>query len=171
MGSHRVDDKCPCDCHMGGGARPPHCNRRIGLGHGVWPIGVLNGATRRERGSAAVESLFAIVVLFLMVTGVIQIALGLYARNVVAASAHEGARAAIERGRTIEEALAIARGTVKSAAGRLVDGLRVDVASQSVGERQLVVVSVVGRVRPIGPVPVTMHLSTRATATRETDVP
>jgi Flp pilus assembly protein TadG len=137
----------------------------------VWALGVLNGNRRRERGSAAVESLFAIVVLLLLVTGVIQIALGLYARNVVAASAHEGARAAIERGRTAEEASVIARDTVNSAAGGLVAGLRVDVSSQSVGERQLVVVTVAGRVRPLGPVPVTMHLSTSATATREVDVP
>jgi Flp pilus assembly protein TadG len=137
----------------------------------VWALGVLNGDRRRERASAAVESLFAILFLVLLVTGVIQIALGLYARNVIAASAHEGARAAIERGRTAEEASAIARGTVKSAAGGLVDELQVDVASQPVGERQLVVVSVVGRVRPLGPVPITMHLSTRATATREVDVP
>ena len=85
--------------------------------------------------------------------------------------AHEGARAAIERGRTAEEASVIARDTVNSAAGGLVDGLRVDVSSQSVGERQLVVVTVAGRVRPVGPVPVTMHLSTRATATREVHVP
>lgn len=171
MGSHRLDDERACDCHMGGRARPPYCNRRIGLGHCVWAVGVLNGEGRRERGSAVVEPLFAIVVLVVLVTGVIQIALGLYARNVVAASAHEGARAAIERGRTAEEASAIARDTVDSAAGGLVDELRVDVALQPIGERQQVVVSVDGRVRPLGPVPVTMHLSTRATATREVDVP
>jgi Flp pilus assembly protein TadG len=171
VGSHRADDQRARDCHLGGRARPPHCNRRIGPGHGVWALGVLTEDTRREGGSAAVESLFAIVVLILLVTGVIQVALGLYARNVVAASAHEGARAAIERGRTIEEASAIARGTVEAAAGGLVDGLRIDVASQSIGDRQRIVVSVTGRVRPMGPVPVTMSLSSTATATGQVDVP
>jgi Flp pilus assembly protein TadG len=137
----------------------------------VWAPGVLTKRRRCERGSAAVESLFAMVVLILLVTGVIQVALALYARNVVDASAHEGARAAIERGRSPQEASHIARDTVASAAGGLVDGLRVDVASQTRGEQTLVVVRVNGRIRPFGPVPVTMPVSSMATAAREVDVP
>jgi Flp pilus assembly protein TadG len=136
----------------------------------VWAVGVLTAA-RREAGSAAVESVFAIVVLLFLVTGVIQITLGLYARNVVAASAHEGARAALERGRTAQEASAIASATVRSAAGGLIGDLSVDVASGRAGDQQVIVVTVGGKVRPFGPIPITMNLSTRAAATREAEIP
>jgi hypothetical protein len=134
----------------------------------VWLSGVL---ATREEGSAAVESVFSIVVLIFIVLGVVEVAFGLYARNVVAASAHEGARAAIERGRTPAEARAIAAATVRRAAGGLVDDLGVVIALQPAGDRMTVSVVVTGRAEPFGPIPWPMSLRAQARAARETTVP
>jgi Flp pilus assembly protein TadG len=125
---------------------------------------------REERGSAAIESVFSIVVVIFMMLGVVEIAFSLYARNVVAASAHEGARAAIERGRSTAEAEAIATETVRRSAGGLVDELGVDVGSQLIEGRSVVNVVVTGRVKPFGPIPFPMHLRTEASAVEETEV-
>jgi hypothetical protein len=122
---------------------------------------------KEERGSAVVQSVFAVVALVFLVLGVVQVAFSLYARNVVASSAHEGARAAIEFGRDPSEALAIAGDTVESAAGGLVDDLDVGVVSREVGDQRLVTVVVTGRLAQFGPVPFPMELTSRATAARE----
>lgn len=44
------------------------------------------------------DAVAAIVLLMILVLGIIQVALTLYGRNVVDASAHEGLRAIVERG-------------------------------------------------------------------------
>lgn len=124
-----------------------------------------------ERGSAPVESSFAIVILMLLVLGVMEIALALYGRNVLISSAHEAARAAVERGRDSHEAEAIARRTIKSAAGGLVDDLEVWVVERRLGATSIIRVSVSAVVNSFGPVPLPMPVSTDATATREVDVP
>lgn len=121
----------------------------------------------RESGSAVVESIFAIVFLMFLVLGVIEVAFALYARNVVAASAHEGARAAIELGRDESDALAIARDTVRRAAGGLVDDLQVDADARRVGDLLLVTVKVGGTLRAFGPVPIPVPLSAVARTTRD----
>jgi Flp pilus assembly protein TadG len=124
-----------------------------------------------ETGSAAVESVFSIALLMLMVLGVVEIAFTLYARNVIAASAHEGARAAVERGRTAAEARAIAEDTVRRSAGGLVDDLAVEVTTRPAADRAVVNVVVSGTVRPFGPVPLPLRLRSQATMIGEFHVP
>jgi Flp pilus assembly protein TadG len=111
-----------------------------------------------------VEMTFAIVLLMLLTLGVIQVALTLYARNVVAASAHEGARMAIERGRTPEEAAVIARDVVARSTGRLVEKLSVDVSTVQRAGVRLITVRVRGMLRNLGPVPMPIPLSSVAHA-------
>jgi hypothetical protein len=168
MGVNRSNDKCSRSRHLGSGERPADQYRRERAGHGLRFPGLLDA--REERGSAAIESVFSIVVVIFMMLGVVEIAFSLYARNVVAASAHEGARAAIERGRSTAEAEAIATETVRRSAGGLVDELGVDVGSQLIEGRSVVNVVVTGRVKPFGPIPFPMHLRTEASAVEETEV-
>jgi hypothetical protein len=119
-----------------------------------------------ERGSALVESIFAIVFLMLLSLGVAQLALTLYGRNVVIASAHEGARAATELGRTEEEAVAIALRTTRSATGSLVDDLEIEVLTEPAGEDALVTVRLRGRLAAIGPVPISIAIEAQASSVR-----
>ncbi|MDQ3646460.1 MAG: pilus assembly protein [Actinomycetota bacterium] len=111
---------------------------------------------RAESGSAAVESIFAIVFLVSLVLGAIQVAFTLYGRNVIISSAHEGARAAIELGRSPEEAAVLARRTVERSAGSLVTGLHVDVASTQSAFERTVTVSVRAHIKAFGPIPVSI---------------
>lgn len=122
---------------------------------------------RSESGTATVEATFGIVVLMVLMLGVVEVSYVLYARNVVASSAHEGARAVLERGRDSGEAAAIARSTVESAAGGLVRGLKVTVETVDIGDRRAVVVRVGGIARPFGPVPFPVPLSSTATVYRD----
>lgn len=111
------------------------------------------------------------MILMLLVLGVMEIALALYGRNVLISSAHEGARAAVERGRDPQEAGAIARRIVESAAGGLIDDLEVAVVEQQVGFSSVIRVTVSGVVNSLGPVPLPIPVSTNASATREVEVP
>lgn len=120
--------------------------------------------TQGQDGAAVVEITFAILFIMFLSLGVVQVALTLYARNVVAASAHEGARTALERGRDHGEAVLIARQVVQSATGRLVDDLEVDLSSRRTGNEVAVTVVVTGVVDRIGPVPVPVPLRAIATA-------
>lgn len=117
-----------------------------------------------ERGAAPLEMIFAIIFLMTLSLGVTQVAFTLYARNVVAASAHEGARAALERGRTNAEADTIVRDVVAQATGRLIKELDVQVATGRLGARRFVTVRVEGVVTEFGPVPIPFPLSSTATA-------
>ena len=119
-----------------------------------------------ERGSAPVETLFAIVFLLLLVLGVIEVAFALYARNVVLASAHEGARAAVEYGRDPAEARALAETTVREAAGSLVRDLDVRVGLSGPSTSQVEVV-VRATIDSPGPVPFPISVNTRVSAQRE----
>lgn len=121
----------------------------------------------RDRGSAPVESIFAIVFILLLVLGVIEVAFALYGRNVLMSSAHEGARAAVEYGRSPQEAATIAQDTVRRAAGSLVDDLRVSVAVSEGSGPSIVRVRVQGIVDAFGPVPFPMPVDTTVSATRE----
>lgn len=109
---------------------------------------------RSEAGSAPVEATFAIVLLMVIVLGVVEVAFALYSRNVVAAAAHEGARAALEFGSTADEAARVARSTVETSAGGLVTDLEIDVARSATDRERRVVVQVTGRLKPFGPVPI-----------------
>lgn len=126
--------------------------------------------SRLERGSAVVETIFAIVILLVLALGAIEVAFALYARNVVAASAHEGARAALERGRTPQDAALVARRAVELSAGSLVVGLHVVTQVRRAGGESSVRVRVTGVMRTLGPVPVPIPLSSTATVTREVHV-
>jgi Flp pilus assembly protein TadG len=125
----------------------------------------------RQRGSAAVETVFALAILLFLVLGTVQVAFALYGRNVMAASAHEGARAAIELGRSPADAIVVARRTVARSAGGLVEGLRVGVAIQRTGAGSLVRVRVRGWLKALGPVPLSLPVDAVATSTRNTAPP
>jgi Flp pilus assembly protein TadG len=120
----------------------------------------------RERGSAPVETIFAIVFLMLLVLGVMQVSFALYARNVVASSAHEGARAAIELGRDPASARAVARSVVVRSAGGLVRSLDVETAVGESSHGTVVRVLVSGSLAPFGPFPVSIPFTTTAHASR-----
>ena len=106
------------------------------------------------------------ILLLLLMLGVIQVGLALYARNVVIASAHEGARAAVEREASGGDAEEVAITTVQQSAGGLVRNLNVDVdTSRSRGLTNLTV-RVTGTVGSLGPVPIPIPVSVQATASR-----
>ncbi|HEY7875371.1 MAG TPA: TadE family protein [Actinomycetota bacterium] len=123
-----------------------------------------------ERGSAVVETVMAAVILMVLVLGAIEVAFALYARNVVAAAAHDGARAAVELGRGRSDAEAVARAVAGRAAGGLLDDLRVTTSVRRLGTSALVRVRVEGRLDAFGPVPLPMTLTSTATVTRATRV-
>jgi hypothetical protein len=124
-----------------------------------------------QSGSSVIEFIFAMAVLLLMTLGAIEVALVLYGRNVIMASAHEGARAAVELGRARGDATRIATGTVRRAAGGLVDDLTVGVAFEDNAGRSEARVRVSGVLRAIGPVPVRIPVSVVGRATRPNLVP
>jgi Flp pilus assembly protein TadG len=119
-----------------------------------------------QRGSAVLESIFALLLLLVLVLGAIQVAFVLYARNVVASSAHEGARAAVELGRDAADARTVAATVVESSARGLVEQLQVDVSLQSEGELSIVRVYVTGRLKSFGVVPVAIPVRSIATSVR-----
>jgi Flp pilus assembly protein TadG len=130
---------------------------------------VLTGGRRaRESGAAAVESIFAMVFVIVLLLGVVEVAFLLYARNVVAASAHEGVRAVVERGAGAADAELIAGRTVRESAGSLVTELQVGVVLRSSEDLERITVVVSGRVKPFGPVPLPVTMTTSASSTRET---
>jgi Flp pilus assembly protein TadG len=112
----------------------------------------------------------AIVVLMFIVLGTIEVAFALYARNVVGAAAHDGARAAAELGRTSGDAREVARAAVVRSAGGLVDDLTVDATITGAGSRSVVRVHVAGTLKAFGPVPLPIPLESEATVTREVRV-
>lgn len=130
----------------------------------MWRSRLLKLNCSDERGAAPVEMTFAIILLMTLMLGVVQVAFALYARNVVAASAHEGARAAVERGRSPAEAAAIAKDVVGRATGRLIDDLTVDVATNRSAGNRTITVRVRGLITDFGPVPLPIPLSSTATA-------
>jgi hypothetical protein len=111
------------------------------------------------------------LVLLFMVLSVVQVAFALYGRNVVASSAHEGVRAAVEYGTDPQEASVVAARTVRSAAGGLVDDLAVDVTVQEAAETSIVQVRVRAVLDSFGPVPMPLPVSASATSTKESGVP
>jgi hypothetical protein len=150
--------------HLGSSARPTGDDRLFCAIHGMRRSRLLRFNWADQRGAAPVEMTFAIILLMTLMLGVVQVAFALYARNVVAASAHEGARAAAERGRSPAEAAAIAKDVVGRATGRLIDDLTVDVATGRTARTKTITVRVRGLVTDFGPVPLPIPLSSTATA-------
>jgi Flp pilus assembly protein TadG len=122
---------------------------------------------RGERGSILVESTFAILVLMGIGLSVVQVALSIYASNVVADSAHQGARAALERDARSEDASAAARSWVEGAAGKLVQDLDISTTVSRQGDLSVVRVIVTGTIRPLGPLPISIDVEEVATVTRQ----
>lgn len=107
-----------------------------------------------------------------IVLGSIEVAFALYARNVVASAAHEGARAAIEVNRSLGDAAEIAQRTVARAAGGLVSELAVhtDITTspEGIGRSN---VTVRAELRVLGPIPVTIPVRLTARASGQRAVP
>ena len=112
----------------------------------------------------------AIVVLMFLALGTIEVAFALYARNVVGAAAHEGARAAAELGGSRNDASDVVRAAVTKAAGGLVRDLRVQTTVARRGVRSVIRVHVAGMLKPFGPVPLPVPLKATASVTREVRV-
>jgi Flp pilus assembly protein TadG len=119
-----------------------------------------------QQGSALLESIFALLLLLMLVLGAIQVAFVLYARNVVAASAHEGARAGVELGRSVEDARMVASEVVRSSADGLVEQMEVAVSVQALGDLTIVRVRVTGRLKSFGVVPIRIPVGSVATSVR-----
>jgi hypothetical protein len=124
----------------------------------------------RERGSALVESVGAIVVLLVMVLGVIQVSLALYGRNVLISSVHDAARAAVEREAHISEARGVARRVIERAAGGLLHELElmVDITSE---DPPVVIIRADAVIRAPGPIPLPLPVSATARGIREPEAP
>ena len=120
-----------------------------------------------ERGSATIESIFAIVILMLLTLGALQVAFVLYARNVVMSAAHEGVRVAVERGVPAGEAAPVVRSVVERSAGGLVSDVRVEAVATPLGSSETLGVRVSGTISAFGPIPVHLPVTATATSTRE----
>jgi hypothetical protein len=112
-----------------------------------------------DRGSTLVESVFGLTLLLLAAIAIVQVALVMYARNVMAAAAHEGARLAVERGAQPEEARALALGVIEGVAGGLVDNTTI--TSGVSGDRLTLRVS--GSVDSFGPLPLGIPVAEQVT--------
>jgi Flp pilus assembly protein TadG len=124
-----------------------------------------------QRGSAPVETVFSILFLMLLVLGTIEVALTLYGGDVVAAAAHEGARAALELNRDPASAGEVARRTVRQSSGMLVRDLSIEVIPRTIGTTAYVRVQVAGWLRLAGPVPIAIPVAATATVSKEVAPP
>ena len=122
---------------------------------------------RDERGSAVVESLFGIFVLLFLVVGTIQVALTLYARNVLMAAVHDGARAAVEVNAPAAHSSWVARDVIERAAGSLVRDLVVVTETGSSSDRYIVRVIAGGHLEVPGPIPLDIPVEIEASSSRE----
>ena len=112
---------------------------------------------------------FVFVALFatFLFLGVVEVAFAVYGRNVVASSAHEAARVALELGSSGVDGEAVASHTVERAAGNLIEGYEVAVSSHRSGDRVALTVRVKGAMDPPGPLPIRVPVDLSATAVRE----
>ena len=122
---------------------------------------------RTEGGSLPLESIPAILLVLLTGVGVMQVVLTLYGANMLRASAHEAARAAVARHSTGTDARRAAIDLVRAAAGGIVDGLRVRIAIDERTTHRLVRVHVSGKLVAPGPIPVAVPITATATASKE----
>jgi Flp pilus assembly protein TadG len=120
---------------------------------------VLARSFPKEVGSAAIETMFALLICLVLVLGTIEVALALYARNVVLSAAHEGARAAVEVGSDPGTASMAAHQTVRRAAGRLIRELNIEVSIRELPERAALV-RLSATVVPPGPLPFPFSVDT-----------
>jgi Flp pilus assembly protein TadG len=121
---------------------------------------------KSSKGSATVELIASLVLLIALALGGVQIALTLYARNVLLAAAHDGARRGIELGRSPAEAEALARDFIEDAAGGLVSRATVSAHARSEDNGIVLQVRVTGMIDVPGPVPIGIPFHTQATSSR-----
>ena len=158
MGAHRPDDQCARRRDLGCGQGSSRVHRVDRSLDGVRQHRLL--IPTNERGAAPLESLFALILLLFLVLGTIEVAFALYGRNVIASSAHEAARTAVELGRDPREAALVATNTVARSASNLTRDLNVDVDVS----RGSVRVTVRGVVDAFGPIPFPFPVEAVATA-------
>ena len=169
MGSRCLNDQWIGRRDLGCGPRTVDIDRLYRSVDGVRRDGLLR---RSQRGSAPIESVFALAFVALLGLGVVEVALALYARNVVASSAHEGARAAAEITTDPSRAGEVAAAMVRRTGGSLVRGLRVTTSTQALGGGIVAVdVVVAGRIDPPGPLPITLPVRATATIQRVEGLP
>lgn len=113
-----------------------------------------------QRGAALVEAVFGTTLLVTLCIAIVQMALLIYARNVVAAATHEGARAAVELNSDADRARELVSDVVERSISGLVDDVRV--SHSVVGEH--VVIAVSAKARVLGPLPISVGMTERATA-------
>jgi Flp pilus assembly protein TadG len=123
--------------------------------------------SRSERGSAVVESIFGIAMLLFLAVGTIQVALTLYARNVVQAAVHDGSRAVVEVGGAHGDAETVARSVIEQSAGSLLDDLDIETSVDSGSDRVIVHVRATGRLVAPGPIPIELPITVGSTSSRE----
>lgn len=133
----------------------------------MWKRRLLKMSSNSERGSAVVESVAAISFILLLVLGTVQVALTLYARNIVMSAVHDGARSAVEIGGTETDAAAVASASIARSTGTLVENLRVDARTRIVSDRYLVRVVATGLLDAPGPVPLKLPIAFNASTSRE----
>ena len=107
-----------------------------------------------ESGTTLVETIVGITLLMVVAVGIIQVALLLYARNVIRSSAHEVARSAIERGVAEAEATAMGATLVRESLGTIVDDVQVQVDARDIGSHRLVAARVDAVLHPPGVLPI-----------------
>lgn len=105
--------------------------------------------------------------LLFLALGTIQVALTLYARNVVQAAVHDGSRAVVEVGGAETDAEAVASAVIERSAGSLLDDLDVETSIDSGGDRLIVHVRATGRLVAPGPIPIDLPITVGSTSSRE----
>jgi hypothetical protein len=105
-----------------------------------------------------------------LAVGAVQVALALYGRNVVASTAHEAARAGVERGATASDAEDLAVSTATKAGGRLIRGLAVSAAAADRLRTRTVEVRITGTIDVLGPLPIPVPVDVTARASTESIV-
>lgn len=114
-----------------------------------------------------VESIFGMTMLLFLALGTIQVALTLYARNVVQAAVHDGSRAVVEIRGSSSDAEGVARAVIERSAGSLLEGLDVETSVLETADRFVVRVRATGKLAAPGPIPIDLPITVGSTSTRE----
>ncbi|MDP9350303.1 MAG: pilus assembly protein [Chloroflexota bacterium] len=116
-----------------------------------------------RRGQALVEAAIALGLLLTVLVALVQFALYVHARNIVAAAAQEGARVAAAEGTTLDDGKAHARRLLAAGLGQ--SSASLEVRTEQDLEAQTVTVEAQGRLRVIIPLVPSSSLPLRARAT------
>lgn len=108
------------------------------------------------------ETIFGVVLLMVIAVGSIQVALLLYSRNLVQASAHEAARAALVKGLDDDEARTIAGRVVHRSLSPVTRDIEVALERSRTGSQMVVSVQVRAVAEPSGPIPIAVPVYSAA---------